>query len=728
MPAAVAVGQEDRSVDESSGGRPTVASLFEDFLHYSVLGRFDIADSVAERLLSHPDLNPLELLALSEKNERSVETLLILVDHSTLGVRAARVLEVIREGEHLQRKETDRILLNIEKLGGPPQTEYNAIERLVESGEYAVPWLLLTLRDEAKSSLWPRIVRALPQLGKGGLNPLVESLATTDGKLRQTIVSALGEIGYPQSYPYLLSLLQDGSSSAELKASVVDALELIARRSGRRFTLDTADAFVRLAEGFYDEHDAYRADVRLGQANVWYWDGGHQFVEPVGVPREIFGSVMAMRCCERALQADPQREEAISLWLAANIRRESRLGYNVESGDVTEAAGVDPTRPDAFPRAVYFTSAAGARHARRVLERALNDFDASVALGAIAALRQTAGPSSLVLEDGTGASFSDALKFPDTVVRIRAALAAGAALPRAIFRGSETVVPTLGEALTLTGRANVLVVGKDEDDANRIAAQLRDADTQVISATQALAGLDRADSEFVTLQAIVLSTSIRQPVVADAVGAVRSRYDHLLTPIILVVEPGESVVAEPLARGDSGVSMVEAGASREVLLRRVAETSARVGRTPVTDEFAHELALLAADVLHQIALDGDTALDALGAERALISTLDASREDLQIAAAGVLGLIQSAGAQDALATASLRGSYTESFRLAAMAGLSESARRFGNHLSVDQVEALQELVFEETNLRLRTAGSYALGALNIAADRASRIPLKYSRE
>ncbi|MCH7663621.1 MAG: hypothetical protein IH859_07105, partial [Chloroflexi bacterium] len=111
---------------------PTVAALFSDFLHFSVLGRFDVADTQAQQLLNHSDLDPVELLRLSEEQERGIETLIVLINNSTISQSASRVLEVIREGEHLRRQNSDRILTNIAKLGGDPQTEHNAIQRLVD--------------------------------------------------------------------------------------------------------------------------------------------------------------------------------------------------------------------------------------------------------------------------------------------------------------------------------------------------------------------------------------------------------------------------------------------------------------------------------------------------------------------------------------------------------------------------------------------------------------------
>ncbi len=730
----VAIGSADFTLAQSKGGGDaaaadggTVASHFDDFLHYAVLGRFKIADGHARELLNHPNLDPIEVLKLSQQHARSVETLIILIKNSPVGDNASRILELIHEGEYQQRKQTDRILADIEKLGGLPQMEYNAVRRLADSGEYAIHWMIQTLRDETQKSLWPRVIRALPQIGKPAVKPLVEALAINDQNIRQTIIQTLGEIGYGQAVPYLLAVANDSTALPETRQAAVAAIARIEKRSGRSFGGMPAVEFIRLAERFYNEHGSVRADVRLRQANIWYWDEANQFIERVAVPQPIFGQVMAMRACERALLIDPNQPDAIALWLAANIRRESRLGFDVEIGDPDASGGTDPTRPPHFPRALYFTSAAGARYAHMVLDRAVADLDAPVALGAIAALRRVAGPSSLIGSEDYKQPFLQALKFPDLVVRVRAALALGNALPQTSVAGAERVIPILGDAMVLTGRRNLLVIDDDESRRNQLVGELRNADTNVIGAATTLEGLDRASAEFDSLSAVFLSASVGSPDVQNAVVAVRTRREFALTPIVLMVEPAQSDMANRIAASDHGVGMVDAGVGAPMLMTRLAEVAQRTGQTPVSPDLAHELGLEAAATLQRIATDGKSIFHPLYAEKAAIAALNAPHEDLQIAAVGVNALLPSAKAQTAIAAVALKAGNTESLRVAAFDGLSESAKRFGNQLDGKQIDELLMFSFDEPNLRLRTAASQALGALNVVASKASQIPLKYHR-
>jgi HEAT repeat protein len=715
-------------VGAQSGDDQSVATKFGDFLHFSVLGRFDIADARAKELLAHPDLDPVELLKLAKESETSVDTLITLINHSSISESARKILDVIREGEHILRQDSDRIRENIENLGGTPQNEFFAVRALADSGEYAIPWMVQTLRDDEKRSLWPRVIRALPKIGGGAVNPLVQALGVADERIRQRIIFALGELGYARAIPYLQHLTIRDDVSPESKSAAIAAMAHIEQRLGRSFELSAERQYVDLGNQYYDEHGSVRADTRLDKANVWYWDPDTQFLKAIAVPREIFGAVMAMRVCERALHIDPDRAEAVALWLAANVRREARLGLDTESDDTTEQGTVDPTRPEGFPRALYFTSTAGARYAHLVLDRAVADRDAPVALGAIAALMRIAGPSSLIGGEDYKQPLVAALRFPDLAVRIRAALALGNALPRRPFRGSEYVVPLLGQAIAQTGRMNLLIVDPDADNLNRLLGVMRDADTGVVGERNVLVAMERVRSELESLSGILIASDVVGPEADDAIVQLRGQFDTSSTPIVLMVKPGQEVAAEMVAESDAGVETADASADRDVLLAKLRLAADRVGQTPVGSDLALELALEAGRALHRIARDGRTVLEAEVAVDSVVAALGSVHPELQTVAIDVLSLLSSSEAQKAVARVALDEDATESLRLTAFEGLGTSAKLIGNRLTDGEAEVLLRIAFDEANLRLRTAAGHALGALNLPAAKASQPILKFHRD
>ena len=721
---APVVAQEEQET-AAVASEATVESLFVDFMHYARLGRFTAADGFARALLAHPDLDPVAVLEVAEKDRQSVDTLLILIKNSSLGDNAARVLELIEQGEHERRRDPARIKANIAKLGGDPQQEYLATRRLADSGEYTIPWMVRTLLDPAQAELKPRVLTALPQIGKPAVRPLVMALRVRDDDIRQHLIRTLGEIGYPHAAPYLHKLIVDPQMPESTKQAATAALARIEAISGRPIAGTPPELFYRLGEKFYDEDESVRADPRLDEANVWYWDATEQSVTTTVVPTRIFGQVMALRCCEEALQLQPDMPGPIALWLAANIRRESRLGFDVETGDPEATGDADATRPEVYPRALYFTQAAGARYAHLVLERAVKDVDTAVALGAIEALRLTAGESSLIGTEDYKQPLVQALQFPELLVRIRAALALGAALPKSQFAGSEFVVPVLATALRQTGKRQMIVVDADEANLNRIVGELRNAETDVIGETSFYKAMHRARAEFQTLSAVYLSTDLADPALPVAFDELRAEFMYAKVPVVILVKPQQSLLAQEVAPDNPYVERVDAAADGGDLEERYTRITERTAEQPLDADAALAIALQATATLRRIAVDGRTVFDQRVAEPALIASLSSPSEELQIRAASVLALAPTETAQRALAHVALDDANSVTLRVAVFGSLSESAKSFGNLLEPAQIEDLVRLARDENDLVIRTAASQALGAINLATNQASDIIRSY---
>ncbi len=697
------------------------ASLFADFLHYARLGRFTEADAYARALLAHPDLDPVTIMEAAKKDKKSVDTLMIIIKNSTIGDAASRVMELIHQGENLQRQDPEQIRGNIERLGGNPQQEFFAIRYLAESGEHAVPWLVKTLLDPAQQPLWPRVAIALTRLGKDAVGPLVMALSMENNDVRLHVIRALGEIGYPQAVPYLSRLLDDGQAPAETRQAAAAAIERIHTISGRDFSGTTVERFHALGEAYYYEVDAVRADPRLDLANVWYWDTATQELKAMAVPEPIFGPVMAMRCCEEALRLQNDTAEAIALWLAANIRREARLGFDVESGDPEGAGAADPTRPAVFPRALYFTQAAGPRYAHRVLARAVQDQDTAVALGAIEALRITAGESSLIGTEDAQQALVLAMRFPDLLVRLRAALALGQSLPKSSFADAQFVVPLLATAVNLTGGENVVVVDADGQNLNRVMSALRAEGRTVIGETGFYRAMERARAEFPAVSAFFVSTDVAEPELPNVMAQLRGEFIYAKTPVILLTRATHALLAEETTSRDRYCARVSADAEEDALVAALERLRSATGQAPLNEDLAGAIALESVETLRSIAVDGRTVYDFASAESALIAALSATSETLRSVAASVLALSKSGTAQQAVARLALDDGQSEALRVSAFASLAESAKNHGNLLASDQVSELVKTAQSEENLTLRTSASRALGALNLADNRASEI-------
>ncbi|MFQ5462901.1 MAG: HEAT repeat domain-containing protein [Phycisphaerae bacterium] len=705
----------------------TPAELFADFLHYARMGRYRVAEVYADALLAHPDLDPVELLQVADHDKSSVDTLQIIIAHSSISEKAAKVLELLEIGQYETRKNPERIRDNIAKLGGSLQQQDIARRRLVDSGEWAVPALVATLGNRSKQNLHLPMRRTLASLGKSGVGPLTAALRVKDHFVRLAVIEALGALGYAQAVPYLRSITVDSSMPEESKAAAVAAIERIAELRGRPTYGTAEELFLKLAEQFYDEASSVKADTRLPEANVWYWDTESQTLAATPVPTKIFGSVMAMRCCEEALKLRNDYGDSIALWLAANTRREARLGLDVEDGDPSRMGEDDATRPSSFPRALYFTLAAGPRYAHKMLARAVEDGDSSVALGAIEALRVTASESSLIGGSDMREPLAAALQFPDLVVRTRAALALGAALPRSPFSGSQYVMPILSNALLLTGRESLLVVDGDEANLNRIVSELRQGDRTVIGETNVYRGLGRVRAELQSVSGIVLATDVAEPGLTVAMAQLRSEINFSKTPVVVLAKARQSLLADQTAEHDAYAEAVHGHADGGSILSALQRIEARTGQRRLDGDLAHAMAMEAAKTLLAIASDGRTVFDFTQAEPALLTALDTDDEAFQTAIAHVLALTSNTDAQMKLAALGFGDHISDSLRIVAFESLATSAKSFGNLLDEQQLSNLIDIARNEPDLTIRTAASKALGALNLASNKASEIIRSYHR-
>lgn len=719
---------------DNVGNQPTLESLFVNYLHFALIGRFDVADQkFAQPLLSRPELSPLTkeaaetLIQLSEKYPDSLDTLLLLINNSSIGGNAKKIMDLIREAHTLKRRDPARIKANIKLLSGDPMQRAVAIERLVESGEYAVPWMLGLLGDANQEQLQPFVARALPQLGRKAINPLLAALSVKHEPTLQVVVDTLGKIGYPQALPYLQRLAASKDAGEAVRRMAADAINRILA-SNPGIKLKPADALFRdLAEQYFAEIDSLRPDAREDRANLWRIRSnarpGEDLVEPIAVDSRIYDLVQCMECCQASLALNADQPAVLALWLAANFRRESRLGLDVESEETIDARKLDPSRPENFPRSIYFARMAGPTCCQIVLARAVKERDRNIALGAVSALNVTAGRQALTdVQTPEGTSLGQALYFPDLLVRVQAALALGKALPPAPFHGSTEVVPVLASVLAPSDKKNFLLVDPQSESVGVIQTGLINAGAVVISADRLGPALNQARREMTHLDGVFLASDMKQPTVAEAVDVLARDDRFCLTPIIVLVKERDTTVLDRIGDADKRVGSIFVLTASdksidpkivEQMLAKLDQVTVRCGLRPLSPELKLDLALQATRVLQDVAAGQSPVFNAQTAMPALIETLrGGASEELRAAAASALSWMSAPQAQQAIAGVALAAKESESLRITAFGLLADSARRFGGQLGDDLMARLMEQATGEPNLTLRTAASKAMGALN----------------
>ncbi len=729
---AAAPPASDPSETEAAG--PSIESLFVNYLHFALVGRFDVADQkFAQPLLSRPEFNPLTpdaantLVALCEKYPDSLDTLLLLINNSSIGENAKKLMALIREAHTLKRKDPARIKANIKLLAGDPMQQAVAIERLVESGEYAVPWMLGTLTDPKQSQLAPFVLHALPHLGLKAVNPLIAALNTKSDPLLEAVIDSLGKIGYPQALPYLQRLATSKSTPESIQRTAAEAANrILAKHPGMK--LKAADQlFNDLAEQYFAEIDSLRPDPREDRANLWRIrpnaEPGEDVVEPIAVENKIYGLVRCMECCQASLELNADQPGVLALWLATNFRRESRLGLDVESDETVDQRTMDASRPENFPRSIYFARMAGPTCCQIVLSRGIRERDRNIALGAVAALNVTAGrPAMTSPQDPNGMSLGEALYFPDLLVRVQAALALGKAMPPAAFHGSTEVVPVLASVLTPSDKKSFLLVDPQSESAGVIQTGLINAGAAVVSADHLGPALEQARRELTHLDGIFLASDMKQPTVTEAINELNKDERFCLVPIIVLVKENETGVLDRIGKAEKRVSSVFVLTTSdksvdpkivEQMLAKLEQVTTLCGLQPLSPERKLSLALQAADVLQGIAANQSQVFNTQVAMPALTEALrTGTAEELRVAAGSALSWMAVPQAQQAIAGVAVAAKETESLRIATFSLLADSARRFGGQLDDALMTRLMEVATQEPNLTLRTAASQALGATN----------------
>jgi len=417
----------------SAGFAQTLEENWNDFLHYTIIGLPDLAKGYAQAVLqSDPD--PVELFELSKKNPKGYAILLRvneIAPDPELAELGGKILDIIEQGSFTLRADPRVIVTEIKRISSTERGWFTGVKRLRNAGEYAIPFMLDAIADDSRKEEFPYIVRALPQVGRDAIRPLVAALQSENVALKAQIITALGKIGYPQSQAYLKYLVEN-DASAELRELAKNSISQI---DPGILKIPAAQLFFELGEKYYYHAQSLTPAEDADFANIWFLDSGRQRLVREEVAKSYFNELMAMRCCEWALKANARYGPAIGLWLASFFKAES-------------AAEEMPIYfGDRHADALVYATTAGVEYLHQALARAVKDKNAYVALGVIEALGTTAGEKSLLYRIGPVQPLLQALTFDNIMVRYSAAIAIAAAGPKEQFAESKLVVANLAEAL-----------------------------------------------------------------------------------------------------------------------------------------------------------------------------------------------------------------------------------------------------------------------------------------
>jgi len=670
-----------------------IAAL-DDFIHYSLVANVELAEAYAMKLalddMSDEDFYNMvnETRERRERFDRAIGWALFVTELD-LDQRAGALELRFENGRTSLIRNADRLAESIELLGGTTRQKILAENRLKEAGEYAVPALLLTLQNSTDAHT-ARVVREmLVAIQRDAVLPLTIALPHLDTNSKILVVKVLGDIGYQHSAPALLAVMQDAEESPAVRHAAAQALERIdVNESANQSMLNTV-----VATQFFDGLTSVTPEPVGGTNLFWKWDTQQQLI-PLDVPEEVFEDVMAMYFASQALALSPENENAMSVFVAANLRRDRELG-----GQEDLVYGGLPYSP------AFYATVFGPNVAQLVLADAIERGDTTLALEAISALAETAGATSLLSGEKP---LMKAMYYPDRRVQYESALTLASTLPSETFTGSYRVVPLLASAVRSGGDMFAIVVGDDAEQRREMAAFLDANDWVVVGqGTSAQEAVEAAGVVPGIDLAVVLARNADQgALVAESIAAIPAT---TVTPTFILTSAGD---AQLIANAIGNIDMIEtanADISESAKLSVIEDLLAKAAGGRLSYEEQESFSNRALEVLRDIAL-ADTVLRVDDATGTLIDALEHANPDSQALIAQTLAMVDDAVAQRALIDAALENGDLDQ-RVMLLDEAASSVRRWGNYAQDWQLEMVVDLA-ENANGFLADAAARLNGALD----------------
>jgi hypothetical protein len=683
----------------------------EDFWHAAKLGRYDAASKLAEGVLG-AGAAPVDLLAAFEqvssvrKDDLGAWTIRLL-GTKELAEPMTKINAILTEGRYARRSDPKFIDQQIQRLIVNPIGYANGVDNLRSSGELAVPQLLSYLQKPQLSHFHDAVRRAIKDMGRQTLAPLVASTSMEDTATLAQVVTLLGDLGYTDTAPYLLRLVNH--PAPEVKDATLIAL--------KKLNVDAqspADAaFYDLAQKLHAGKSSIAADNRNPMAFVWFYNE-KEGLNKKDVSPAIYDEVMAMRASEYALELAGSQDgtvsdSALALWLTANYKRQ----IEVPEGQT------DATRAEGQPQAHYYGVTSGPKYLGMALNRALEAGQPATAYEIIRSFQEIVGQNNLDIK-GNGASLVSALSYPDRRVRFEAAMALAAAKPAETYEGADLVVPLLGEAVSQTGKPTVLLVLESQDRINELTAALTTAGYDVVGARTA-SEADAAGRSKPAVDAIIIDTNLA----ADEVARVRQLSGATLklkgsARVFLTLTESSSYVDEAKA---SNLVNTHVGYDAASLVPLVDAARKRAGSLAMDPAVATDYATRSANLLKKLGETGGI-YDLAAVKSTLLLGIEDARPEVATAVGAALATLNDVDAQRGLAVRAAVADVPSEVRASLYKSLASSAKSYGNKLNASDVAALEGIVTTEADATVRAAAAEARGALDLPASEAKNIVLQ----
>jgi CheY-like chemotaxis protein len=702
----------------------TPENLWTDAIYFIKIGRMEYGKSYLQAYIDRK-VDPIKTLEFSEKDPRSVQILTQLQNDPSLAKLARTLLDEIDKGWQLKRRDITRIEGEIERLSGNPRAQFQATERLRETGEYAVPVILENLIKNKDQALRAKLIDTLVALGPSAIEPLIASMTDIPDTTKLAVYEAIGRLDYSQPLPYLKAAVENKDNSEVIRAAAAQAIQQIVSRNPKyRSDESASEGFLKLALLYYYQDTSVKpskevlrvaglaGDISSEKPNIWIWKDGKLMPQPVAW--EIYYDLMTMRMTRKSLEIGQSagHRQALTYWLMANCRRESKLSEKIS----------DPFHSKDFPTSYYFFSSSGTRYCLEALNHSLKDGDMVISIASLAALRDIASGNQILSAIENNQPIVSALTNPNELIRMYSALAIGWAVPTDKYPSSEDVVPLLGKVISGSSKHYSMVIIKDNATRESLKKMLKDTGTNVSSSDNFLSAADDLKKHGPNMELIVLDYDLTTPGIGQAVRQIRSDSSLKFVPVIVMVSTEKMNDAGTVLGKQTGLAILPNSSEKEAIISAMGELKKSLGRMTLDDAAAKGNALSAAKALERLAEKSSDQYKVENVRSELTRAVSKADWELALVCAKVLSLLSSQTAQQNLADEAMNRKDAEQ-KVTLLSLLNDSVRRHGGKLSEKQISGLQELVISEKDGSLRKASSKVLGSLNLDPNAARNVIL-----
>lgn len=717
------------------------ARLLDLALHYVLIGKPDLALSSIQALYDTGITDAQIALLVDEHGLRDKLERSMPRGRSMQGVADEMSGLEIRwlAGQRAVARDPARIASAINGLGGSMRQQMLARGQLMAAGEYAVPALMRAVIEGKSPQVASAARSMLVEMKRLAVVPLGTALPSLDPAGQRKVCEILSEIGWPTAEPFLLRLANSPTAPADVRDAAMRAYRRLGGSSS-----DVSSQFAALARRYFERTPTLIPYPNDPTNNIWAYET-YAGLTPITVPTAIYADLMGMLLAREALRADPSSRLALATYVACDLRRsitegseglgeidiDDGMDMDDEDGDADLTSGDDDDNGNGngwddepegngagmseSARAVvglapysaeFFATAAGPSICQDVIGMALDAQDTALARAAMGALSRTSSTRGMIAQGGRNA-LVEALGYPDRRVRFDAALVLARALPQQGFTSDAAVVPILGSMVAAGGSTGAAIALTDED------VRTIDARMGAIGFRPLRGGRDFSalSTELVGGQGVDLIV-VQGPrgFVRETVASVRNSRVAGAAPVVVLAAPADAPGLSIDFDGDARVSVMASGSPDSAFARAVAAATGGAGGAVVSEEEGEDYTLRALDALQMIADSGSPVFDVRNAEAPLLSALRSHGGEIRLRVADVTARVPTERAQRTLMDASLAARGQEQAEL--LLRLAESARRFGNMLEPQQVDALRKIITSSTGPEADAAGA-AYGALGL---------------